>query len=124
MNKWILAATVLMGTAVFVHQIVGGPEVIDVIMVSELPIGIRTVSGVVWHGITTVMIVFTLGLLYLARQRNRPLEVVMAGVQVGFAGLFLYYGFAKLGNITMMPQWIVFLLIPSLTFVGSVQEGK
>lgn len=124
MNKWILAAAAFMGLTLIAHIFGGGPEVIDVVMASDLPDVVRMLSAVVWHIVSITLAVFTVGLVYLAGTENRPLELMMAAVQIGFVALFLGYGIFGLGNITEIPQWTVFVLMPVLTFIGSSRRVK
>ncbi len=46
----------------------------------------------------------------------------MIAIQLGFASLFLFYGFRLLGNIIDMPQWIAFMLVPGLMMLA--RRGK
>lgn len=119
MNRWMAAAAVLMALTLGAHVIGGGPEVIDVVMASQLPEVVRMLSAVVWHGITVILAMFAIGLGYLALHENRGLAMMIAGVQIGFVGLFLGYGIFGLGNISEMPQWATFSLIPTLMALGS-----
>ncbi|MDQ7070889.1 MAG: hypothetical protein Q9M48_09165 [Rhodobacterales bacterium] len=119
MNRWMAAAAGLMALTLVAHVFGGGPEVIDVVMASPLPDVVRMLSAVVWHGITVMLAVSVVGLGYLARHENRGLAMMIAGVQIGFVGLFLGYGIFGLGNISEMPQWSVFLAMPIMMALGS-----
>jgi len=122
MNKWKIAAAALMGVTLAAHVFAGGPEVNEVIMASELPDVVRMLSAVLWHGVSVTLAVITVALGYLAVVENRALEGAIAVIQIGFAALFLGYGMVGLGNITQMPQWIVFLIIPVMTLMG--RQGR
>lgn len=119
MNKWIAAATGLMAVTVVAHVFGGGPEVNEIVSASNLPPTVRSLSSVVWHGITLMLVFATLALAYLARQENLALEAFLAAWQLGLAALFIGYGHVQLGTVWLMPQWIVFIAIPLMTYVGS-----
>lgn len=119
MSKWIVAAAGLMAVTVVAHVFGGGPEVNDIVSASSLPQTVRSLSSVVWHGITLMLVLATLALAYLARHENFALEVFLAAWQLGVAALFIGYGLTQLGTLWLMPQWIVFIAIPLLTYVGS-----
>lgn len=119
MNRWMAAAAGVMAVTVVGHVVGGGPEVIDVVLAAPLPEVVRMASAVVWHGITVMLVLSALALGYLAWHENRALAVLVGAVQLGFVGLFLGYGIIGLGNVSEMPQWSVFLLMPVLMALGS-----
>ena len=119
MNKWIASASALMFVTLIAHVFGGGPEVIDVVAAANLPDTVRALSSVVWHGTTLMLAISVIALAYLATRHNPALEVFIAVWQIGLAALFIGYGLIQLGSLWPMPQWIVFLLMPAITFVGS-----
>ena len=115
-------ATALMGMTVLVHIFLGGPEVNEPLNSSELPDFLRAFATILWHAVTVVLIALTFGLIML---RNRPdfaLETMVSGIQIGFAALFIWYGSARLGTVWLMPQWVIFTIIPIITRLG--QNGR
>ncbi len=115
MNKGILTAAVLMGLGEIAHVFMGGPEV-HIPMAQEVTDPyLNAFVPIIWHAITVVLAVLTAGLFWLAFNPNRPLEAVFAAIQFGFAALFLYYGVPEFGT-AVFPQWILFTLVPVLTF--------
>lgn len=122
MNKFMIAAAVLMFATLLAHVFGGGPEIHVPIQASELSPYLRAISAVIWHAITVTLLVFSVALVGLIRHANFALERVMIAVQLGFAALFLAYGVRLLGNVTDMPQWIAFMLIPGLMVLS--RRGK
>lgn len=118
MNKPMLLACALMGVTTCVHVFGGGPEIHQPIQTSDLPSYLRAISAVLWHAVTVILMAFAIALAWVSLHPNRPLEWMIALVQVGFAGLFLFYGVAILGTPWPMPQWVVFLLIPGVMLFG------
>lgn len=118
MNRPILAAAVLMILTLFVHVFAGGPEIHQLIQTSALPTGLRAVSAVLWHAVSVNLLVFSVALLWLAKHPNPPLGLTISFIQLGWAALFLYYGASMLATVWLMPQWLIFLTIPALTFWG------
>jgi hypothetical protein len=113
-----LTAAGLMGLTVFIHVLMGGPEVHDPMLASTLPIGLKAFASILWHAVTVVLVVFTFALYSLARKPNWQLEATLGAIQLGFAALFIGYGVIRLGTIWPMPQWIIFAGLPLLTRIG------
>lgn len=122
MNIPTLIAAALMILTIFAHVVGGGPEIHEPIIASELPDAVRAVASVIWHGITTIMVVFAAALIYMAKRPNRPMAILTIAVQLGFAGLFIFYGITRLGTLWPMPQWIIFMLIPAVTYWGQLRK--
>lgn len=114
----------LMGVTVLIHVYMGGPEYHDQYQTIITDPGYRAMAAVLWHAVTVVLVVLTGGLLWLARGSNPPLELALAGIQVGFALLFIWYGLSRLGTLWPMPQWLIFLGIPALTRLGQVLSWR
>ncbi|MBT2131388.1 hypothetical protein [Aliiroseovarius lamellibrachiae] len=122
MNKFMIAATVLMFATFLAHVLGGGPEIHAPIQASDLSPYLRAISAVIWHAITIILLVFSVALAGLIKYPNRALERVIIAIQLGFASLFLFYGMRLLGNVIDMPQWIAFMLIPAVMVIG--RRGK
>lgn len=124
MNNWMMSAAALLFLTTGVHVFMGGPEIHVVIQESDLVAPVRGVAAVLWHAITVILIVFALACAWLARAPNASLAYLMIAVQMGFVALFIFYGITILGNLTVMPQWIIFLLISALIWQGVRREQK
>ncbi len=122
MKKFMIAAAALMFATLLAHVFGGGPEIHAPIQASEISPYLHAISAVIWHAITIILLVFSVALAGLVKHPNRALERVMIAIQLGFAFLFLFYGFRLLGNIIDMPQWVAFMLIPSLMALS--RRGK
>lgn len=122
MNKWNFAAAALMALTFGVHVFAGGPEIHVAIQNSELSPYLRAISAVLWHAVTVVLAVFALAYFWLSRNDNKPLSIVIGVIQLGFAGLFLWYGITLLETVWPMPQWIIFLLIPAISAAGTIRR--
>ncbi len=115
---WTRLAAALMALTLLIHVFAGGPEV-DIPMQAALSdAGLAAFAAILWHAVTVVLAVLAIGLWGLALRDDPLLESVLSGIQIGFAGLFLAYGLARLGTLWPMPQWIIFLAIPALTRFG------
>ena len=119
MNIALLVAAGLMTLTVFVHIFMGGPEIMPPVRSAKLPRHVRAVMDVIWHGITVVLICIAGGLFWLTWNQNPPLLWTLSAIQVGFAGLFIWYGVRQLRNVYMMPQWVIFLGVPVLSLWGA-----
>ncbi len=120
MNLILLLAAGLMTTTVFVHVFLGGPEIMPPVRKAAIPVQVRAVMEVIWHGITVVLICIAGGLFWLVWNDNPALLWVISAIQVGFGGLFIWYGARQLRNLWVMPQWVVFLGVPALSVWGAV----
>lgn len=117
-SKATLIAAGLMLMTLMVHVFAGGSDVhLPLLAETDNP-GLAAFVSVLWHFVTLFLAVLCLGLVSLARHPNPALEAAFCALQLGFAALFLFYGTTRLGTVWLMPQWIVFLLVPALTRWG------
>ena len=117
-NIAIFVAGCLMTLTVFVHVLMGGVKIMKPLRATRLPRLVAAVMEIVWHGVNVTLICLAGGLFWLAWHDNQPLMWLICAIQVGFATLFIWYGFTRLKSLWPMPQWIVFLGIPVLTVWG------
>lgn len=115
----LFAAAVLMALTTLVHVFLGGPEVMVPARAAPLPRLVRTVLDVVWHGVTVVLLCLAAALGWLAFHDNAALLWMVCGIQIGFAGLFVWYGLTRLRSLWPMPQWIIFMAVPALAIWGA-----
>ena len=108
LNRWLVTAGSLMTLTTCLHVFGGGPEVYDPVRASDLAPEVRSVLSVIWHAITAILAIMAIGLFWVSRHRNLPLEVAFCTIQISFAALFVGYGRFDLGNLTVMPQWVIF----------------
>jgi|GEM_PF-910005 len=111
-------AAALMAATVAIHVFLGGPEVHDPMLAVVTDTKLNAFVSVLWHAVTVVLITLTGGLAVLSFRRDLAMEAVLSGLQIGFAALFIASGLIRLGNLTDMPQWIIFLSIPLATRIG------
>ncbi len=118
MNIAFAISGLLMAATTGLHVFGGGPEIHEPIQASALEPALRAISAVLWHAVTVILIVFTVGNAYLAKFPNPPLAIALIATQVGFAGLFIYYGMALLGTVWVLPQWTIFSTISCVMLWG------
>jgi hypothetical protein len=114
-----LLAAGLMAATFVLHVFGGGPEIHQPIQASSLALPLRAISAVLWHGISVLLAIQAVALVWLARHPNRDMAVLLAAVQIGFAGLFLYYGQTMLGTVWQLGQWTIFLALAALILWGA-----
>lgn len=117
-SRLTLTAAGLMALTVGIHVFLGGQGVHLPLLAAVPDVGLAAFISVLWHAVTVVLIVLTIGLFRLAYHPDRSLEAVLSAIQLGFAALFLFYGATRLGTIWPMPQWVIFIGIPVLTRFG------
>ncbi len=113
-----LAAAGLMVATVALHVIGGGAEFHVPIQASSLDLPLRAISAVVWHAVTILLAVQAVALLWLARHPNGAMALLLVAIQIGFAGLFLFYGQTMLGTVWILGQWTIFLALAALIVWG------
>lgn len=121
LNLWLSAAAILSALTTGVHLFMGGPEIIEpVINAGGLAQEVRSVSYVVWHGITAQLALTSLLLLmasYDSRWNGRMLWFPLAQYAL-FAALFIVIAVKDFGNLLALPQWIAFAAITGLAAAG------
>lgn len=120
MNRWLFASGVISLLLMLIHAFVGGPEVHEAVLVSDLePLAIAVLT-VVWHATTAFMLVNGVLLIWGAsRERYAAgIALVVIGQYASFTLLFLYCSLAQLGNLVGMPQWIAFAIVSGCIAMG------
>lgn len=123
-NRSYATAAVLMGLTVGLHIFGGGPEIHDPIRASALPDVVRAIGSVLWHAVTWMLVLMAVALGWLSLRRNPALFVMVAAMQVGFAALFVFYGWTLLGTLWETPQWVIFSVIPAIMLFGLWQDKR
>lgn len=113
-----LAAAVLMAATAWLHVVDGNTEFHTPIQASSLDLPLRAISAVLWHFVTLMLALQAAALLWLARHPDRAMAVLLAAIQIGFAGLFLFYGQTMLGTVWVLGQWTIFLVLAMLIIWG------
>lgn len=119
MNLTLLLAAGLMSLTVLVHVAVGGHKIMRPLHQTPLPRLVGAVTDVVWHGVTVTLICLAGALFWLTWHDNPALLWMTCAIQLGFAGLFIWYGATQLRSLWPMPQWIIFIGVPVLTIWGA-----
>jgi len=119
MNKLMLGAAALMGLTTAVHLFAGTKDIMTPIMETDLlhPV-VRGVAMVVWHMVTLVLALSTLGIAYLSGSQNIALSSFVFALMLGFGLIFLVLNISMFGALFAMPQWTVFLLTATLMGVS------
>ena len=124
MNIPIGLAAALSALTLAAHVFGGGPEIHAPVQASELSEYLKAILAVIWHTVTIILTVNSLFLAFAAlRDKHRVALVSLVSTQYVLWGiLFVYYGLTRLGELSTMPQWIAFFLIPALALFGLVGE--
>ena len=125
MNRWFAAAAAVSLVLTAAHIIGGTPEFLTPILQSDLGTDIRAVAGIVWHGVSVLLIVNSAVLIAAAMNRpaGRQGAIWVILQYLGFTGLFLFYGITWLGNVGDLPQWTILAVISALTLAG-LRSGR
>ncbi|MFG5380127.1 hypothetical protein [Yoonia sp. R2-816] len=122
MNIPLTIAGAIMVLTTGVHVFAGGPEYHDVYQTVLPTAHLASMAAVLWHVITINLIVFAGAYFWLAQHSSRPLMIALAAMQIGWIGLFLFYGTTMLGSLWPMPQWVIFSATVLLTIYGARQR--
>jgi hypothetical protein len=120
MNSPLLAAAALSVLTCAVHVFYGGARVHRPVLASNAPRLALGVMSVVWHGITALLLVNAVALLYAALNPGAamPMVVLIAAQYFAAAALSFIYGITRFGSVLVMPHWVVFLAMAALAVWG------
>ena len=123
-NRCFAAAAVLSGLTALAHIALGGPELVPVLEASGLSAYEVTLSLMLFH-ITSLLLVVNTGFLGAAALgRELSGAVALVGVTYALIGVaFLWLGVSRLGNLWQMPQWLVLGLICIALWCGTSRRG-
>lgn len=124
MNYFYLIAALISLYGAGVHILVGNKKIDNMIFATDLDINIRTISRVVWHSVTCVLIISFAALLFGALMGiSNDLAYFIAAYMMGFSALFVYFCAYHLGNPFRFPHPIVFFIMGSLVLLGSFKHA-
>ena len=119
-RNWFLGAAALGFASTALHELSGGPEIMDPLYASAVPVASVAVLDVVWQQVTALL--FGGGLVAtLAAFRpawRRPVAWLLGGHYLVVAAIFIGWGAMWFGSPWPMPQWVLFLLMAGLMFAG------
>lgn len=118
MSVAMIVASALSALTFGIHVWMGGPEIHRPIQGSSLSTGLRAISAVLWHAVTVVLAVMAGATAWLVVADEPGLAWTLIAICVGWAGLFVWYGWSRLGSLKPMPQWVIFLALAGLIGVG------
>lgn len=111
-------AAALMALTTAAHVFGGGPEIMDPVAASGLTGPVQSVLWVVWHGITTVLVVMTMALAYLSRHDVPALRIMCCAICLAFTGLFVVAATGLPNGFAILPQWAIFTVLAVLVALG------
>lgn len=120
MNRVLIVAAALSLALTAVHVFGGGADVHAPLLQSDASAVNKGFVSVIWHAVTTNMLICT-GALFVAAQAPRWRGVLVGIVlcQYGaFIALFLGYGLIRFSSVLVMPPWIGFAVICGVALLG------
>lgn len=120
MNTWLLSAGIAAQLLNLVHIFLGGREIHRPMVAAHWPEPAKAVWSVVWHAVTAVMALGGLFLIAAAFLPELALALALLPILLflSAAGLFIFYGWKRLGTLRILPQWLAFLVISALGLIG------
>ncbi len=120
MNIWLASAGVASLLTCGIHVVMGEREIHVPMLDSKMHPTIIPVWTVVWHMVSVLLAMNGIWLLLAASDPALALAYASLPIatSVATAGLFLFYGIKRLGNIWMNPQWVLFVAIAGLGLIG------
>lgn len=121
MSKSILLAAVISTITIGLHVYGGGIEVHQPILSANLTPILKAYVSILWHAVTVILVINSIGLFLTAFKpiQLKSLSLLISLQYLAFAGLFIFYGLSQLGTLFIMPQWIIFICMSALIFLGS-----
>lgn len=125
-NKVLATASALSLALTAAHVFGGGVDVHVPLLATDASDVLKGFVSVIWHGVTTNLLICSLMLLIAAR--NRSYRTMLTGLVItnylAFTGLFLFYGITRLGSVFLMTPWIGFAIIVSVAAAGLWVDRK
>jgi hypothetical protein len=119
-RNWFLGAAALGLVSTAIHVLSGGPEIMDPLYASALPVGSVAVLDVVWQQVTALLLGGGL-VAALAAFRptwRRPVAWLLGGHYLVIVAIFLVWGALWFSSPWPMPQWVLFAVMAGLMFAG------
>lgn len=125
-NKTVAAAGLLSLLLTALHIFGGGTDVHAPILASDLDVVLKGYSSVLWHGITASLLLCSAILIYasISKPSLQILTSIVIVQYLAYAAIFLFYGATRFESITVMPQWIAFLLIAAVATCGLLLDRR
>ena len=126
MNYWLLAAGIAALATFGIHVFMGGPAIEGPMLASALDPALKSVWSVVWHMVSAVLLLSAIAFSWAAARPAVSLQIATfpLAASVSFIGIFLFYGVLRHQSVTVMPQWILFLVISVLAGIGLTRRNK
>lgn len=112
MNKPIALAALGMAATLALHAISGEFTVHRPLLADVLSAEMDLYVSVVWHGITAVIAINTIALVYAALQPSppNPLLWVVGGQTLALGLMFILFGIIRTSSLWVAPPWVI--LVP------------
>lgn len=119
-RNWFIAAAALGLASTAIHIWAGGPEIMDPLYASSLPLASVAVLDVVWQQVTALLLGGGLAAALAAFRPGwrRPVAWLLGGHYLVVSAIFLVWGALWFSSPCPMPQWILFATMAGLMFVG------
>lgn len=124
MNPFLIAAALVAFGSTGLHIFAGGVEIHTPIQASDLNLPLKTISAVIWHGVSLTLLAGGISAALLAKRPNRAATLGIALFSLGYVPIFIYYAQSMLGSIWAMPQWTLFLAYSTLSLLGTKRGYK
>lgn len=127
MSRKIILGGGLMSLAIAaLHVFGGGPEFHVPALQSPLEPAWKAGFSTIWHQVTAFLVLNGVFLIAASRaaQFNRELVFLIILQNTAFGLLFLTYGWVRLGNPFILLQWILFLPLAFLLWLGLLRDSS
>ena len=125
LNLYFGTCAAICGATVFLHIFGGGPEFPDIALTSGLDDKQSSMYLVLWHAVTLLLSVATAAYAAAAYSSHfRPAALFFSIQFLAIAALFLIVGQTMLGNIWILPQWILFLAMVAIGLPGFRRQPR
>lgn len=117
---WFMAAAAVSLLTSAIHVLAGTPEILSPLLASSLPPVVKGVFDVLWHQVTVLLLVGSCASLTASLHPGWrvPVALLFGGHFVLVGLLFLSLGAVWFSSPWPMPQWVLFLGMAILLYIG------
>jgi hypothetical protein len=122
-DLWLASAAIVSAFTLGVHLIAGGAGIArPLLKCQSLELAPKETLYFVWHTVTLMLAVLTVGLGYCALYDpdNRPLIITLAVLGSGSGVLNIILALSRKVSLTVLVQWTLLLPIGVLALIGMI----
>lgn len=119
-RNWFLGAALVGFASTALHVLGGGPEIMDPLYASAVPLASVAVLDMVWQQMTALLVGggAVAAIAAFRPAWRQPVAWLLGGHYLVIAAIFIVWGVMWFGSPWPAPQWVLFSVIAGLMFAG------